>query len=396
MKIKRKIIKNYWIVWLTIFSFIVLQKVAVSFSGIQFSIAFFSYFCFLFIMRINKNAAFNWQRMIWYLLMVLAATIALLINPEKSSLSSFILFLIIYSTFTIDLFIPYLLKCKAKNIFEQLLLLGAILGIAQFLVQLKGGTYFELSDFLPSSLKLAGFNTYYPLTYGSEINKSNGFFFMEPSFFSQFMALGIIIEMLNQKRILRLVILGLGLLSSFSGTGIILLVIFLMPLLAKMKPFVRNFLLFCGCIILFMFMKTEYAEVITSRIFEIKSSDSSAAIRFVNPIRAIFERPFLSILFGSGAGTCNMIYDQSIANFSAIPKVLFEYGVITTVLYMGLIFKGFFRKKGDIFSIAVVVMYLFLGGNLLQSVVAFFAYFIIEIYREYPVAEISYSNPQKR
>lgn len=145
-----------------------------------------------------------------------------------------------------------------------------------------------------------------------------------------------------------------------------------------------------------MFMKTEYAEVITSRIFEIKSSDSSAAIRFVNPIRAIFERPFLSILFGSGAGTCNMIYDQSIANFSAIPKVLFEYGVITTVLYMGLIFKGFFRKKGDIFSIAVVVMYLFLGGNLLQPVVAFFAYFIIEIYREYPVAEISYSNPQKR
>lgn len=392
MKTKRTLIKGYWIVWTTIISFVLLQKVAVSFLGTQFSVAFFTYFVFLCTVLIRKSATFNRERTIWYFIMVIASLIAMFINSEQSSISSYVLFLIIYSTFTIDLFMTYKVKNKACVLFELLLLIGAILGIAQFMVQLMGGKYFDLLDFFPSSLKLTGFNTYYSVSYGSQINKSNGFFFMEPSFFSQFMALGIIIELLNKKRISRQIILGLGLLSSFSGTGIILLVIFVMPLLAKTKPLVRNLLLGSGCIILFIFMKTEYAEVMTSRIFEIKYSNSSAAIRFVNPTLAVLERPVFHILFGSGAGTCNMIYNQSIANFSAMPKVIYEYGLMTAIPYIVLIFKSFYRRNRDIFSTAVIVMYLFLGGNLLQPVIAFFAYFIVELYGKNPAGVKSYRS----
>ncbi len=59
-----------------------------------------------------------------------------------------------------------------------------------------------------------------------DVLKSNGFFLMEPSACSQFMALGLIIEVLSARRIATLARFATGLLLSFSGTCWIVLAAF--------------------------------------------------------------------------------------------------------------------------------------------------------------------------
>ena len=78
----------------------------------------------------------------------------------------------------------------------------------------------------------------YPIEYGSEYYKSNGVFMLEPSHFSQILALGVIAELASRRRTTRLAILSLALLTTYSGTGPLLLAI-MSPLLAPLVGF-RN------------------------------------------------------------------------------------------------------------------------------------------------------------
>ena len=70
------------------------------------------------------------------------------------------------------------------------------------------------------------YNLVIPVGIGSLL-KSNGFFIIEPSTFSQFMALGLIIEATLFRRPRYLIFFILALVLSFSGTGWIVLLSFL-------------------------------------------------------------------------------------------------------------------------------------------------------------------------
>ncbi len=67
------------------------------------------------------------------------------------------------------------------------------------------------------------YNYSYEIYYGSSILKSNGVVFLEASFASQFLALAIIVQILLGGGRLRLVLFGAALVSTLSGTGLLLL-----------------------------------------------------------------------------------------------------------------------------------------------------------------------------
>jgi len=90
-------------------------------------------------------------------------------------------------------------------------------------------------DYLFGFFRAGGENTIHPLFYGSTILKSNGLFLAEPSNFSQITALGILIEVLEFRRPRYLIAMALGFLVAHSGTGLLILLLFL-PLAGLRDP----------------------------------------------------------------------------------------------------------------------------------------------------------------
>src|SRR5579883_1755747 len=118
------------------------------------------------------------------------------------------------------------------RMFRRFSLIVAAAGICQFFAQLAipGPTLFTFETFFPESVLTQNFNFVIPVPGAEQFNKSNGFFLLEPSHFSQMMALAIIAEIAFRRPSWRLAVLGLALLLSYSGTGLVLCAIFV-PLL---------------------------------------------------------------------------------------------------------------------------------------------------------------------
>jgi hypothetical protein len=106
---------------------------------------------------------------------------------------------------------------------------SAVIGVLQYGGQFIVGPdlAFFLDTHLPESLLLQGYNRMNPLYWGTTLLKSNGLFFLEPSFFCQFLAIGVIAELLLGSRLLRLFLMGSGLVVSYSGTGLTMLALVL-------------------------------------------------------------------------------------------------------------------------------------------------------------------------
>src|SRR5262249_41306766 len=129
---------------------------------------------------------------------------------------------------------PFTLMCGDRDSVVRDRVLGsinrflvaiAILGVLQFVFQgaISRTILFFIDYELPTSMLLTGYNNLNPLNYGSPWMKSNGVFLAEPSYFSQVVALGIIIEFSYRRRLWILGIYAAAMFCSFSGTGIFLL-----------------------------------------------------------------------------------------------------------------------------------------------------------------------------
>jgi hypothetical protein len=132
------------------------------------------------------------------------------------------------------LYLPYIFSVDVSReeylshlaIFQTLLVGLAAIALVQLACELAGVAFPSLFDYLPQDFWLLGYNTRPTLGYTSSFHKSNAEFFLEPSFLSQYMALGIIIEILYFGKWWRIALYGLAIFASFSGTGMVLLVLF--------------------------------------------------------------------------------------------------------------------------------------------------------------------------
>ena len=370
---------NFIIVLVTIL--LLCQKVAFHISGFEFSVAIF----LMPVLSLNylsrKQLHLNTNRFILFLIMIFFMSLLTLYNDNNSNIPSLLLFIYIYIWFCFDLDTDNNEKEKIYNCVRTVIFFSAVIGVVQFIGQLLGFPYFDIFDLISNQVKLSGFNTYYPISYGSRIIKSNGWIYLEPSFFSQFMAMGIVLEMNNKKfdknSIIHIVTYSLALLVSFSGTGMILLGISLVPMLKKISLKNRIILILALIIGLFAFSQTEFFYAISSRVFEYRASGSSGAIRFVNPYIVAFNNN--NFFLGNGAGAADRIVYSFEVNHNAITKVMIEYGFVCLLLFITYVISSFCKKGISTFIVCLLVMYFFLAGNLLQPSITFLLFFLKEI-----------------
>jgi hypothetical protein len=307
-----------------------------------------------------------------------ALTFSLLVSIDTSSIFSYVLLMSIYTLYMFKLRHRSGTFERVSEIYLTLMAFMAAIGIAQFFAQFVVGIElaFPIDTFTPEALLLSGFNVIIPLAYESTVMRSNGVFFLEPSVFSQFLAMAIILEMIGAQRIIRLGLYGVALLLSYSGTGISLVLIFVPLILIKRGNGALVFWAIIGAAVVVVAGEALQLNLLTGRTGEFSSTESSGFARFIAPFWLVNDYLLNSptdFLFGRGSGFMTVLLNNPLgrsylAHDPTWIKVLFEYGAVAWVLLFTYIFTALFQgARLMLLAWAVAVLYLFLGGYLLNG-----------------------------
>ncbi len=318
----------------------VLQRFGLNLGSYSLNAALVAVFVLLVIAGLCGVLAISTERLILYGLGLSVALVSAMLNERATSMSSLALLAVMYLPFVFVL-TPRagLTPERATGMFLDVAALCAVAGVVQFYAQylIKARWLFDFTEQVPGLLQgPSGYNTV--ISVGS-LYKSNGFFFREPSGFSFVMALGLMLECLGPRRLWRLGFLGLGLLLSYSGTGLLALLI---GLVIPMNRRTLLRLLLVGAVAAGLYallagpLNLSYT---LSRLDEFGSEDSSAYIRYIAPGRLLAEAAASSpgrLWFGHGPGT---IFRQDVGYEFHDPtwaKLIFEYGVTGFVAFVAL------------------------------------------------------------
>jgi hypothetical protein len=119
---------------------------------------------------------------------------------------------------------------------------------------------------------------------------------------------------------------------------------------------------------------------LTDRIGEFSSTESSGFARFISPyfmIRDFLVDSPVNLLFGLGPGAVVRIENEAsthayLAHDATWIKLLLEYGFIAFVMFITFVAMAFFQgSRNRTLSWAVLLLYLFLGGYLLNGFMHF-------------------------
>jgi hypothetical protein len=243
-------------------------------------------------------------------------------------------------------------------------------GIIQFVLQFLGAGLFAFSGLLPERLLFeSGYNVQIPAGIGDAL-KSNGFFLLEPSIFSQVMAMALIVEALAARRRWHLALFAIALVLSFSGTGWIVLGSFLLSVGARLgrrglvvgASVTATILLLLACVLL---IAPETASVFSDRFAEFSEPGTSANLRFATPLhllRDVLAREGNAWLIGIGPGASerlDLAYDY---NVNTPIKILLEYGLPAVVLYVALFLTAERTRLQSALVVPAIVLLLLTGG----------------------------------
>ena len=357
----------------TLVSGVLLQKIALPGTGGLFRVT-------LLIFPVTTAAAFltgvieiNSGLFIWYALFAVMATLSAVLSPSPH-VSVLSLGLLVVAQ------MPLVFRCISSEISYPRLLnflsivgcLTAVIGLLQFAGQFFVGVdaAFFLDKHLPDNVTVSGYNSLIPLYWSSPIYKSNGVFFLEPSFFGQFLAVAMVGELLAGPRTLRLILLTAGMVCSYSGTGLTMLALFL-PFYFLRHGHPRLFF-FAGAVslVLIFFGDALSLDAFTRRLSEFSDVESSGWARFLSMFRVLQTVIFandLTFFLGRGPGTVQEEFRQF--SFYAFDptwgKVIYEYGLLGSLVYFRFLYLALCKGPQGL-RFAVGYTYLFLGGYLLN------------------------------
>jgi hypothetical protein len=299
-------------------------------------------------------------------------TASLLVNVESTSLSSYFLFIAFFALATFCRSSGPQQYKSTLQAFQLLVMILSCLAVVQLIADIYGVnerlTKFDglLPEFLLGRAQVDQQNIEIDWSHFM----SNGIFLAEPSFFSQVTALGILIEILVFGRPRYLLIMIVGFLLSYSGTGSILLAVFL-PLVA-----LRHGRAGISALLVVLFAASLVATGIinlsafSSRVGEFEDTQASGFSRFVAPYRLAAEQfqteSAQELLLGHGPGTAKVIAAKAwyTGGFAQTwVKIFDDYGIIGSFILC--CFLACCLRKSScpgLVIAAIIVAWIFLQG----------------------------------
>jgi hypothetical protein len=359
---------------LTLFGEIYLQKVALPLSHTtQISATLVVGFVALGFLVLSGRAVVDSTRFAFFALAMVVLVATQLLGGAAFSRASLLLLMATYAIYVVRLQDAPGTFRASLGLYQTMMLIVAVAGVLQYVAQfrLPSNLVFPLETYL-GPLLYQGYNNIDPITYGSEIYKSNGVFLGEPSLLSQGMALSFIIERLFFRRVPFQLAFLAGLVVSYSGTGLLLLAVAAPFLIYKTGGLRLLVLLLPIGLVVLLAGKMLDLGAVANRANEFSSRDSSGFARFISIFYLLGTYTFADahhFLLGMGAGTIEGLMKKVTytAHDPTWGKLLFEYGFLGALAFFPyvawVIFAG---SPSPILSFCLLFAYLFLGGNLLS------------------------------
>lgn len=290
----------------------------------------------------------------------------------QNSLPSLVAILVTYALLTVEPNERFD-SSQTIDIFLRYARFLAVLGILQFAVQFAGLRIFAFSTALPA-LKpilvehLYAFNP--QLSYRSTTLRSNGFFLVEPATFSQLLALAIAVEFFVKRSYKYLPLYLTAYLVSYSGTGLLGLLVALAFYSFTSRRSLQHTLAFAMAAVavvgLVALAVPAVFEVFARRAHELGSSGSSGYARYVaqfSIIRRFVEEARCLIGYGPGAFERSVYYIEGTGNPAV--KLFVDYGLIGLILFATYLPYVVVRSINLIIPILLLVNFQLGGGHLL-------------------------------
>ncbi len=286
-----------------------------------------------------------------------------------TSLPSLLQFLILTSFATLSFVTPVPEREFMRRV-TAVLSLVAMAGIAQFFVQFVGLGLFSFRGIVPAFLLFEdGYNLQIPAGFGNAM-KSNGFFLLEPSIFSQMMAFGLILELLVLRRARILALFAAGLMLSMAGTGWIVLAAFVVSSTFSMGR--RGILISILTVALVgllagsaLVLAPDAAASFSSRFDEIARPGTSGHLRFVTPFWLLDDvltaEPSAALLGIGSGGSERMTRSYEYAVNTPV-KIAIDYGFPALAAYVALLAAGRKTVTQRATVLPGLVLLLFTGG----------------------------------
>jgi hypothetical protein len=281
----------------------------------------------------------QYDRLLWFIAVGVVATCSLVLNFAGASLTSYLLFLVLCSMLALSRPSSPDRYKSTLQAFQFLVMLLSCLAVAQFVAQfvVDGVKLIMFYGIFPDVLYNGVSHTIHQIE-GSSLLKSNGIFLAEPSDLSQITALGILIESLEFRRPRYLLVMMLGCLLAYSGTGLMILLLFL-PLASLRHSRVALAVLLVGVLALGLFATGIIDfSVFLGRTAEFETPGASGFSRFVGPFwlaaKFFATGSLQALLVGNGPGSKTQLRDAWYYAASGWLKQLFEYGIIGSFIFV--------------------------------------------------------------
>ena len=282
------------------------------------------------------------------------------------SVTSLLQLILLYACMVPRVELSYAMYRQILNRYISFMILPACIVFVQFSYQKVTGLSdpFNIELIIPKALLTQGFFYNAHIPWDSPFSRPNGFFFLEPSFVSAFLATATILEIAYFRRFKLIILMAGATCLSMGDTGIGMLVIATPFLLSRQSPPIIVAAVVVAVIALILASSFDVSIPLLSRVNELSSTKSSSGNRlslsFSEFTTFLFNPSYL--LTGDGAGSAPA------GQFWPMLKLLREYGLLATVLFVALYIQGMVPNIAIALRVSLSIIYHFTGGYLLNPI----------------------------
>jgi hypothetical protein len=378
-----------WMFSAQLFILVFLQKLVLPLgSGLPISLPLVTLYGWLAYMVVSSRLHVSGVRLAFAGLLFAAATVSQILASRPSSLLSFVQFLLLYLPFVLNWRVTGDKYLRLMGAFQNFMLVGAAMVFVQLAWQAAFGLGNQpnLEDFVPKNFLLHGYNYEAPIAWGHKFVRPNGFFFLEPSFASSFLATALVIELMFFRRVGRILLYGAAMLGTVAATGfVVALVGGPLALLARRDGRAAFAAAVAGIVFVVAAYWTGVLGLLLGRVSELGSPGSSGWERLIAPtiqLRSVYNDS-TNIFVGVGAG--NSV--ETNVSLWPLVKVVVEYGAFAGLLFVLFLTASMGRSVNRALAIALFIAFNFTGGFLLMPVTVIQILFLVSMLKLAPSPE---------